>query len=83
MWGCALIVLLEALLTGTVAFVLCMVICLLSGVLIYAKACYLDMNSLFAQIDYMAKRKNCRIETELKQAECVKDAVILNGRVNR
>lgn len=55
------------------------VLCLLIGVMNYAKACFLDMKLMLTQIDRLTKGER----SELMRTQCVKQAVILHDRVNR
>lgn len=59
--------------------VFCIVFCLLIGVMIFEKACLLDIMSIFAQIDQLTKCEN----SETLQLQYIKGAVVLHERVNR
>lgn len=74
-----LLVLFESVIGACSGSVVCIMICLLMGSMVYVKACLVDIKSIFvAHIDPLSKRK----DSELLLVEFCKEAIDLHERVN-
>lgn len=75
----AIIVLVELFVTGTNVYAVGTVFCWMIGIIEFEKACFLDLNSIFACVDRLHKWE----ESPLKQMEYIKEAIVLHEQVNR
>lgn len=76
---CAAVVLFEALVVVCIVSLICTMTGLFLGSMIYVKACFLDIKSIYLQVNRLSKCK----KSEWCLVESCKDATDIHDRVNR
>lgn len=69
---CVLLAIYETSVATCASYVCCAIPSLLIASMTYSKACYLDIKSLFAQVDQLSERKNVK-RSEPKNSETFKN----------
>lgn len=75
----AIVIMFEALVVTCVVSLISLVICLFLSSMIYVKACLLDVESIFLQVNRLSKCEN----SESLMIESCKEAADLHERINR